>query len=420
MTDIAVTMPPGRAGEKRDVFALPGGTVQTESPAFMRILDRYVLRSFLEPFLLCFLGFLGILIIFDLNDNLSDFIAGKSRINLIGLYYAHQIPHFILLCMPVGLLLALLYSLSKLSRSNEIISMLTAGRSIPRMLIPIFIFCAGITALCTWLNYELAPRADALRREDMGRIRFGEADAEKYKFIVGHLSKDRMTNRLWFAAVWRPNLDALEEVHITQLDPAGQPIARWYAREADYDARTGHWLLVKGKQVSFDADGNIAGTHDDWTQGIGTNATRTIEDWTETPFRIASSRMDAEQLSVPELREYLASNSDFPDPQLAPFRTHLQHRWALPFTCFAVVFIAAPLGIVFSRRAVLASVAASILIFFVFLFGMFFFLALGKGNHVSPTVSAWTPNAALIGIGSYLLYLRSTNREAFQFFSRKK
>ena len=413
-------MPPRRACEKRDVFALPSGAVQTESPAFMRILDRYVLRSFLEPFLLCFFGFLGILIIFDLFDNSNDFIAGKSRLILIGVYYAHQIPHFILLCMPVGILLAVLYSLSKLSRSNEIISMLTAGRSIPRLLIPLFIFCAGITGVCTWLNYELAPRSDALRREDMGRIRFGEADMEKFKFVVGHLSKDRMTNRLWFAAVWRPNLDALEEVHITQLDAAGRPVTRWYAREADYDARTSHWNLMQGKQVSFDADGNVAGTTDDWTHSPGADATRTMEDWSETPFRIASSRMDAEQLSVPELREYLSANADFPDPQLAAFRTHLQHRWALPFTCFAVIFIAAPLGIVFSRRAVLASVAASILIFFVFLFLMFFFLALGKGNHVSPMIAAWTPNAALLVIGSYLLWLRSTNREPFQFFSRKK
>ena len=145
-----------------------------------------------------------------------------------------------------------------------------------------------------------------------------------------------------------------------------------------------------------------------------------MKGWTETPFRITSSRMDAEQLSVPELREYLASNADFSEAQLAPFRTHLQHRWALPFTCFAVAFIAAPLGIVFSRRAVLASVAGSILIFFVFLFLMFFFLAMGKGNHLSPLVAGWTPDAALLVIGLYLIWLRSTNREAFKLFSRKK
>ena len=77
-------MQPGGACEKRDVFALPRGDIATESPKSMRILDRYVLRNFLEPFLLCFLGFLGILTIFDLYDNRNDFMEGASRLYLIG------------------------------------------------------------------------------------------------------------------------------------------------------------------------------------------------------------------------------------------------------------------------------------------------------------------------------------------------
>ena len=420
IADIARKMESHHPCEKRDVFALPRSVDATESPALMRILDRYILRSFLEPFLLCFLGFIGILTIFDFYDNRNDFIEGSSRVALIGIYYLHQLPRFILLSMPMGVLLALLYSLSKMSRSNEIISILATGRSVPRLLAPLFIVCAGLTGICVWLNYEHAPRADRLRAEDIGRIRLGESEVEKNKMIAGHLTKDRQTNRLWFASFTRRNVDALVGVHITQLDKDGRPEKRWYAQEADYDARTGQWILVKGKLIHFDDEGNVAGDSDDWTKGIGADSFRSIEGWSETPFRIISARMDAEQLGVPELREYLASNADFPDGQLAPFRTHLQHRWALPFSCLAVVFIAAPLGIVFSRRAVLASVAASIFIFFIFLFLMFFFLAMGKGNHVHPLVAGWVPDATLLVIGCYLLWLRSTNREMFKFSFRKK
>ena len=406
--------------EKRDVFALPCHHIATESTALMRILDRYVLRNFLEPFLLCFLGFLGILTIFDLYDNRNDFIEGSSRFWMIGVYYIHQLPHFMLLSMPMGVLLALLYSLSKMSRSNEIISMLATGRSVPRLLAPLFLVCAGLTGVCTWLNYELAPHAEATHTEDVTRIRFGDSEIEKWKFITGQLTKDRKTNRLWFAAFARPNWDALQYVHITQLDDKGQPVTRWYAYEAAYNPRAAKWIFSSGKQVGFDGEGNISGTTDDWTKGGGVGTLRIIDGWSETPYRINSSRMNPEHLSVPELREYLVENADFSDAQLAPFRTHLDHRWALPFTCLAVFFIAAPLGIVFSRRAVLASVAGSILIFFIFLFLMFFFLAMGKGNHVSPVVAAWTPNAVLLTVGCYLLWLRSTNREAFRLSFRKK
>jgi lipopolysaccharide export LptBFGC system permease protein LptF len=141
--------------------------------------------------------------------------------------------------------------------------------------------------------------------------------------------------------------------------------------------------------------------------------------WKETPWRLSSTTMQADQLSVPQLRDYLRYNGDFPPQQLAPFYTNWHYRWALPFTCLTVICIAAPLGIVFSRRAVLASVASSIFIFFGYLFLMFLFLALGKGGHVSPVVAGWFPNTVLLGIGLYLLYLRSTNRELPRLFFRK-
>ena len=384
----------------------------------MRLLDRYLLRSFLEPLLLCFAAFVGILVIIDAYGNLHDFTQGSARWRLIGVYYAHQLPHFILLCVPMSILLASLYCLSKLSRSNEIISMLTAGRGLVRMLMPLFVAATVLTGGCLLLNYTLAPQADALRKKDLDRITFGEL-AENLNIIQAHVVKDRMTNRVWFTASMRPNVNMLDSVHITQLDSNGVPVTRWYAHDATYDPRTRTWFLNRGRQVSFDAKGNVEGEMQNWTKSSGADASRAFSGWTETPYRIGSSRMEADHLSVPELREYLASNADFPEAQLAPFRTHLQDRWALPFTCLSVVFIAAPLGIVFSRRAVLASVAASIFIFFGFFFCMLLFLALGKGHHLSPIVAAWTPNAVLAAIGIYLLYLRATNRVAPKLFFRK-
>jgi lipopolysaccharide export LptBFGC system permease protein LptF len=136
-----------------------------------------------------------------------------------------------------------------------------------------------------------------------------------------------------------------------------------------------------------------------------------IKDWSETPFRLGSANVRAENLSVPELRDYLKFNSDFPGTLLAPFQTHLQYRWALPWTCFVVVLIAAPLGIGYSRRGILSSVAASIILVFSMNFLTHLFLALGEGDRVPAWVAAWTPNLIFTVIGLYLLFLRATNRE---------
>ncbi len=117
-----------------------------------------------------------------------------------------------------------------------------------------------------------------------------------------------------------------------------------------------------------------------------------IDQWTETPFRLGSANERAEYLSFPELREYLHFNSDFPIALLAPFRTHLHYRLALPWTCLVVVCIAAPLGIGYSRRGVLASVASAVVLVFSMNFLTHLFLALGEGDRISPLVAAWTPN----------------------------
>ena len=40
----------------------------------MRLLDRYVIRNFLQVYLYCIAGFISIWLIFDVSDNISTFL----------------------------------------------------------------------------------------------------------------------------------------------------------------------------------------------------------------------------------------------------------------------------------------------------------------------------------------------------------
>ena len=111
------------------------------------------------------------------------------------------------------------------------------------------------------------------------------------------------------------------------------------------------------------------------------------------------------------MRDYLHFNSDFPPTLLAPFATHLQYRLALPWTCLVVALIAAPLGIGYSRRGILSSVAAAIILVFAMNFVTHLFLALGEGARIPAWAAAWTPNILFGALGLVLLYYRATNRE---------
>src|SRR5438093_4850705 len=102
----------------------------------MKILDRYVIRNFLQVYLYWIAGFISIWLMFDVSDNISTFIDEHVGLLLVGRYYATQIPQVLIILLPVSLLLSLFFALGRMSRSNEIVSMLTAGISLPRLLMP--------------------------------------------------------------------------------------------------------------------------------------------------------------------------------------------------------------------------------------------------------------------------------------------
>ncbi len=377
----------------------------------MKLLDRYVLRNFLEPFFICFFGFLSIWLVFDLADNGSELIQSHVSAKTIALFYASQLPQIIVISLPVGLLLAVLFSFSTMSRRNEIISMLTAGRSVQRVVLPLIGVGLVTSGFLLWLNYEVAPRAEAIKKVALEQISRGRRPGE-IESINGYLFRDRLNGRTWFIRRFRPGNNQLENVHITQQDEAGRITRKWYARAAVYDPRTKTWSLNKGLILDFNEAGDIA-KMDNFESEF-----RIINDWTETPWRISSAQQEAQNLTVPELRAYLDFNNDFPAVQLAPFRTYLQHRFAVPFQCLVLIFIAAPLAIVFSRRGVIGGVAVAMTLYAGLLLSTYLFLALGKGHRLDPALAAWIPNSFFLLIGIILLYLRGSNREIKLPFSK--
>ncbi|MDQ6624173.1 MAG: LptF/LptG family permease [Verrucomicrobiota bacterium] len=366
----------------------------------MRLLDRYVLRAFLRAYMYCIAAFLAVWLVFDISDKISTFLDENVTLRAIVNYYLTQAPEIIVVLLPVALLLALIFCLSRMSRTNEIVSMLTAGISIPRLLVPLIAMGLLTTALSSALNYALAPHAEQARKSSFEEMR----DETREGGAQGQIFRNRSANRTWFIQRFRPGQNDFTTVQVLQQDAHDNLVKNYMAASATYHPAERTWDLQGAKIVTYDIAGNIL--QEQYTPLL------TLRDWDETPFRLASTTMRAEYMSLPELRDYLHFNSDFPSPLLAPFATHLQYRIALPWTCLIVVFIAAPLAIGFSRKGVLTSVAAAIGLVFSMNFLTHLFLALGEGDRVPAWAAAWTPNIIYAVIGLSLLYFRSTNREA--------
>jgi LPS export ABC transporter permease LptG len=365
----------------------------------MRLLDRYVLRHFLQAYFYCIAAFISIWFIFDVSDNISTFLDERVSRSLIAKYYLTQVPQILVILLPVALLLALLFCLGRMSRSNEIVSMLTAGVSVPRAVAPLLLVGLLTTGVSTALNYSLAPHADYAHK----KLLEDPKSRRQQVGLMAQIFRNRTDNRTWFIQQFKPEENFFTTVHIVQQDEDDNIVTNYIATSAVYHPETGAWELQQVKTVNYDEAGNITKT--DVVQSL------VINGWSETPFRLSSANVRAEYLSVPELRDYLNFNSDFPPTLLAPFATHLQYRLALPWTCLVIALIATPLGIGYSRRGILSSVAAAIILVFSMNFVAHLFLALGEGARIPGWAAAWTPNILFGTLGLLLLYYRATNRE---------
>lgn len=128
----------------------------------MRIIDRYMLRQFVQTFLICFLSLVGLVIVFDLFTNLDQFVtAGKAAGNVprfIAKFYAFQT---IGLFDRVGSMLALvsaMFTVSWIQRNNEMVALMSAGVSRIRVLAPIIIAFAVVSLLLAANREVVMPR----------------------------------------------------------------------------------------------------------------------------------------------------------------------------------------------------------------------------------------------------------------------
>ena len=288
-----------------------------------------------------------------------------------------------------------------MSRRNELISILGAGRSVLRLLAPLLILGLLLTVFATALNYSAAPHAGAVKKDILQEVSSGQ-DLER-QAIRGHLFRNREDRRFWHIGRLNPSVERLGSVMILQEDESGRLQRNYYAEKAAYDHTSKTWRLEKGKVVDFTPQGDVKEQR--WFEVLR------LRNFSETPWRISSSVLDANFLSVPELHEYLTNNSHFTPARLAPYRTQLAYRWALPWGCVLAVLIAAPLGIIYSRRGLLGGITMAILLFFFLVLTSSVFLALGKGHRIDATLAAWGPMALFGAVGLFMLWMRSTNRE---------
>ena len=143
----------------------------------MTKLDRFVLRQFVQTFLICFLSLNGLFVVIDLFGNFDEFIAyGKAHNGLwavVAPYYAYRAFSFFDVTAGIMALIAAMFTMTALQRHNELTAIEAAGIPKRRVIRSIVIATVAIAAAAAinreWVlpkfRYELSHNAQDLTAE---------------------------------------------------------------------------------------------------------------------------------------------------------------------------------------------------------------------------------------------------------------
>jgi len=371
---------------------------------FANTIDRYVTRQFLSIFFISLTALLVVRILIDLEGNLDEIADTKNPTAVFFGYYATQMPSFLVLMLPFALLLTLLYCLGKLSGTREIVSIIQTGQSVFRLIAPMIFFGILCAAACLIFNYHWAPWADGYRDAYLEEAQGGNASQARDVIFFSEKSQ-----RLWkvghFPYSFADQQD-LEKVEVTQKTSTGHIDSRLNADSAFWDLHSGKWTFTNAQITKFHTNGIPIPDN---------KGRRSIEtDWNETPWQIIKPGLPAPYLGIPGLNSWLKANKGGTWLSKLPYLTQWHYRWAQPFLCLVIVLLAAPLGIVFSRRGAIGGVVTAIALSACMLFASNIFLALGESSYLPPLLAAWATNILFSIIAGALIHRRVTGRPIYQ------
>jgi lipopolysaccharide export system permease protein len=213
----------------------------------MRILDRYLIKSFIAPFFVC-TGIFSVLVMlgryFERMEVFTQFNASSSDIIR---YLFYSMPFWLNLVLPIATMLALLFSLGTLQQRGELTACRSAGISSFRLYAPFFAIGLLLSVVSFVGGYTFLPKFNFIARS-IYRVEIKQGQALSYRrdhvvvagrnhrrFTIGWLDVEKGIMTDVVTDRFGDNLEWLETVS---------------AKTAEY--RGGQWYFQNGHVRRYD------------------------------------------------------------------------------------------------------------------------------------------------------------------------
>jgi lipopolysaccharide export system permease protein len=229
----------------------------------MKILDRYVLVSFLKNYLIALMVLLGLYIVLDMVFNFDQLVDVKGMSAQQGLAGAMQIiggiadyyfyQSFLIFAHLSGVIpvVAVAFTLIRLSRFNELSAILAAGIPLLRVSAPIIFAALGLNVLLFADQEALIPQMIPKLTRSHDQVQQGVSNLAKGFPIEAMQDADRSllrAGRFTDSAADAPA--QMVDMDVIERDEQLQPVAHICADRADWDAQHRLWVLTNGTRVT--------------------------------------------------------------------------------------------------------------------------------------------------------------------------
>jgi lipopolysaccharide export system permease protein len=350
-------------------------------------IDYYIIKKFLGTFFFAISLLILIVIIFDVSENIDEFIEKGAPVKAVIFdYYLNFIPYFVNLFSYLFTFISVIYFTSKMAGNTEIVAMLSSGISYNRILRPYFISAILLAMMSFYLANFLIPHTNQNRR------------VFKNKYIED-LMKDKDRN-----------------IHL-QISPGTYVYVEYF----HMSNLTGYKFSLeefKGESLKYKlvADRIIWDTIDNnWR--IQNYYARTIDGMKETlrkgtqidttlnllPQDLYYQKERFEEMDFTELNAYIRKEKMKGSEDVVFYEVEKFSRIASPFATLVLTLIGVSLSSRKMRGGIGMHLGLGILITFAFILFMRVSTVFATFGNLPPAFAVWIPNIIFAVVGLLLL-----------------
>lgn len=353
------------------------------------IIDKYVAKLFVLFFLAGLLTFSTLFLVVDFLSFAAQFT--DAGFDTLLRFYGYLLPSVIYQMIPVASLLATVFTLSALSKSNELVALFSAGMSLARISAPILVIVAGLSAVSFWLGDQVLPRFE----QKKNYVEYVELKKKPGLYSTVN------TNKIWYRSE-----NVLFNIQILNPEEAkAEGMTLYY-----FDEAWGLVQLIKAKTVSMLKDVWVLkdGTVTLFNTDSSFPLTKSFEEkqisMSEAIADLKSSTQASAVMSLGELRRFINKNKDA-GLDTTRYEVDYQSKFGFAFAALVMALMGIPFS-VSRQRSGGFFLNAGICMGLAFLYWAIYSssLTLGKYGVLHPFVSAWAPNFLTLGSSIYLLF----------------